>query len=61
MKPKETTAITKTPIKPNDPYSSFVGICEHCNKYILWCEPYLIGEFGLLMYHLDCDKAYNDF
>lgn len=54
------TAIIETPIT-DDPYSEFKGICETCGKFIHWAEVCLMGEFGLLMYHIDCDKAYLSF
>jgi hypothetical protein len=45
MASKETAIIT-TPIKTDDPYSQFAGICTDCGRFIYWSKPHLAGEFG---------------
>ena len=55
-----TAEIITTPIKTDDPYTEFAGICSECGRWIHWAEPHLVGEF-LEERHINCDYAYMTF
>ena len=55
------TNIIQTPIIANEPYTEFKGICALCGRFIHWAELCVEDEFGLVMYHIDCDKSYIEY